>query len=264
MVYGDFYSELSLWYKNYTSEFMGKDTELDNAVTMKVEHTQRVCSEIGLLCESLKLNETDCILSRIIALLHDIGRYEQYKNYRTFSDHKSVNHAELALSVLDYHKIMKEFPGEDADMIRTAILFHNARQIPCSLNKREQLFCRLIRDADKLDIFRIAVNYYLNPDLFPKNITKEADPESADITPEVCQGVYEGVFVEYEKIRTVNDFKLIQIGWVYDLNFSASFRLLKERDYFLQIKNQLPLLPGSHAFRAVSKAERFLEDHAVH
>jgi hypothetical protein len=262
MVYSDFYNELVLWYNTYTSEFMGMDAEMDNAVTMKIEHTKRVCSEIDLLCESLNLNEKDCILSRIIALLHDIGRYEQYKNYRTFSDHKSVNHADLALSVLDYHKIMKEIPGEDADMVRTAVLFHNARQVPCTLNEKEQLFCKLIRDADKLDIYRIAVNYYTKPDLLKKNFLKEDSFYDTAISPEVCQGVYDGQFVEYEKIKTLNDFKLIQIGWVYDLNFPASFKLLKERKYFLYIKNQLSLIPDSHEFQAVNKAEHFLEENA--
>lgn len=256
-----FYTDLQLWYENYVHDFLGKNPDLDNAVNMKVEHTRRVCDVMNLLCESLELDSEDYCLALTTALLHDVGRYEQYEKYQTFSDFKSVNHAELALEVIEKHNLLGTLTKENAELVRTAIHFHNVRELPLELNKRKQMFCKLIRDADKADIFRIAVNHYLNQEVMPKNLLNEVS-DTDKISPEVCRAVYNGESVDYKKIKSLNDFKLVQIGWIYDLNFEATFKLLKENGYLLVIKNQLALPPGAEAMRAVDKALEYLDNKA--
>jgi hypothetical protein len=46
--------------------------------------------------------------------------------------------------------------------------------------------------------------------------------------------------VDLKNLETLNDFKLLQIGWIYDLNFKRSFQLLMENDYLGKIYNSLP------------------------
>ena len=53
----------------------------------------------------------------------------------------------------------------------------------------------------------------------------------------------------------MNDFKLMQLSWVYDLNYKASFRLLSERDYANRISETLP-----HAEK-IQKAIMILKDY---
>jgi hypothetical protein len=42
-----------------------------------------------------------------------------------------------------------------------------------------------------------------------------------------------------EDIKTLNDLKLLQMGWAYDLNFPRSFRLLSERRYLETIRDSI-------------------------
>ena len=46
--------------------------------------------------------------------------------------------------------------------------------------------------------------------------------------------------VNLSMLKTLNDFKLLQLSWVFDLNFTASFRQLQERDYIGGIAATLP------------------------
>ena len=55
----------------------------------------QVCKEILNIGEQIELNNDELRLSEVIALFHDIGRFEQYAHYKTFVDRKSENHAEL-------------------------------------------------------------------------------------------------------------------------------------------------------------------------
>ena len=36
-----------------------------------------------------------------------------------------------------------------------------------------------------------------------------------------------------DSLTTLNDFKLLQLAWLYDLNFACSLRMVVERDYIL-------------------------------
>ena len=41
-------------------------------------------------CQHLHLSKEDTDLAMLIALLHDIGRFEQWMQYQSFADHKTI------------------------------------------------------------------------------------------------------------------------------------------------------------------------------
>jgi len=41
-------------------------------------------------------------------------------------------------------------------------------------------------------------------------------------------------------VKTLNDFKLLQLGWVYDLNFPFTARIIAEKDYVKRIRKTMP------------------------
>ena len=61
----------------------GYDRENDK-VKLKIIHTYGVVEQSRNLAERLMLSEEDTSLAMIIALLHDIGRFEQLKRYDSF------------------------------------------------------------------------------------------------------------------------------------------------------------------------------------
>jgi hypothetical protein len=56
-------------------------------------------------------------------------------------------------------------------------------------------------------------------------------PDPPEVTPLCMEALLGKRVVRLEQCRVVNDFKLLQISWAWDLNFPASFRLLLERGY---------------------------------
>lgn len=250
----------SEWYERYYRSFINGDAQLEDAVQLKYDHTKRVCQEMEGLCDSIALDGHLRLCARITALLHDVARFEQFREFRTFSDSRSVDHAVMAIAVITGQKVLSGLPGEDEKRVLAAIRYHNSAVLPEEITGDSRLLCKLIRDADKLDIYRIALDYYVNPEPLRHDTVQVGIPDGEMVTPGVVESVIRREFVPYDNIRTVTDFKMIQAGWVFDLNFPYSFRCCLQRGYIADIKKQLPSTPLVR--KAFSEIETYLREGA--
>ena len=144
-------------FKSYVDGFCG----IGPGVNLKYAHSLRVAALSERIAQSLSMEKEDIDLAWLIGILHDIGRFEQLRRYQTFFDYRSMDHAKYGVHVLFEEGHIKDFiaSSEENDVIRAAIGEHNVYEVRGDLSKRELHFARLIRDADKLDIFRVYVMY---------------------------------------------------------------------------------------------------------
>ncbi len=126
----------------------------------------------------------------------------------------------------------------------TAVAHHGQKALPAGLDDRTLLFLKLIRDADKLDILRIVSDIYRRRKEDPKGFSFEMElPDEPRISPQVLDAVLAGQLIEYGSLRTFNDIRLCQIGWVYDLNFAVSVERFQARNYLDELLSYLPQTP---------------------
>lgn len=135
--------------------YVSKYNPEDEKIKLKIEHIQRVAKNANDIAENLKLSKEDIDLAWLIGLLHDIGRFEQVRLYHTFNDGKSVNHAEIGVKILFEDVLIREFIEDKQydEIIKIAILNHNRPAIEKGLTERQLLHSKIIRDADKIDIY---------------------------------------------------------------------------------------------------------------
>ena len=117
--------EVEDWFEGYVQLFKTGDEERQRNITLKEEHTRRVCTEIGNIGRHLGLDVHGLLLADVITRLHDIGRFEQYSRYGTFMDRDSENHAGLGLTILDRYEVLRRFDKSVRDLIVCAIRYHN-------------------------------------------------------------------------------------------------------------------------------------------
>lgn len=251
-----FLQHVTAWFEEYTNSFRGLNHQLDDAVTLKYEHTKRVCAEMEALVATVDCTGEFKTLSHLAALFHDVARYAQFKKYGTFSDRKSEDHAAMAVEILIDLDVLDGLSDSDKATLLAAIRYHNAIAIPSVLENQAVVLCKLLRDADKLDIYKVALDHYINPDPRRSETVQVGIPEGTTVTPEVCDYVLQRKIVPYEMIKTVADFKMIQLGWVFDLNFPYSLKCVQDRGYIQAIKNVLPLTP--EVLKTVTYVEAYL------
>jgi hypothetical protein len=186
------------------------------------------------------MNGSDVLLAEVIALFHDVGRFPQLKQYRTYKDHISENHCLLALKVLADHDVLADLPEEEQSLIEKAIEFHGAKEVP-PMEERTTHFAKMIRDADKIDIFTLLVENYRILAEAPDNFKWELEyPDTPECSPEIIDALLHRKLIDYHKIKTINDAKLMQLGWVYDVNFDWSLKQIYHRGYLQAIIDLLP------------------------
>jgi hypothetical protein len=238
------------WFDTYTQRFFCEDEHVNAHLRLKQEHTRRTCEEILYLAERLALDGSQKRIAEAIALLHDVGRFPQFAKYRTYNDARSVDHARLSVETLRQEGVLDALRREERQWVETAIECHNQKSLPEDLSGQAMLFAKLIRDADKLDILRLIVELHQHRRDDPDGFWVETElPEEPEVSPEVLEAVMNGRVVEYAKLRTLNDMRLCQIGWVYDMNFAAALERLSERGHLDALFAYLPQTPDVLAVR---------------
>jgi putative nucleotidyltransferase with HDIG domain len=252
------YKDIRNWFNEYTLDYA---EGYDRAnIILKIEHSRRVAKDSYDIAKALQFDDSDCILAKIIGILHDIGRFEQYRRYGTFSDARSVDHAAFGIEIIKKHGILKELDDNDHEVAIKAVLYHNLLHLPEENNQRVILFARLLRDADKLDIFKVLTEYYLIRHK-NRNRTLELDlPENGDFSQEVYEAVMNKQDVDFKNIKNLNDFKLLQAGWIFKLYFAPAIKLFIDRNYFSIIKAALPKDPRSDEI--IKKINTYLENNS--
>ena len=233
---------LKTWFTQFVSGFYTEDDAFINKhIQLKECHTHRVCKEMRDLVAALGMDENDGLIAETIALLHDVGRFPQLQKYRTYKDEKSENHCLLALKVLAEYDVLAELSADEREIIERAIEFHGIKELP-KLDERTLHFAKLIRDADKIDIFGLLILYYRQMEANPEDFGKEVVEYSfsPECNPEIIDALMNGELIHYEQIKTINDAKLMQLGWVYDVNFDWSLKQIHDRGYLQTIIEMLP------------------------
>ena len=244
---------LYTWFDGYVEPFLNTDAEGAKNIRLKIEHTQKVCGAMAQLAEGENLSEAEARTASAVALLHDIGRFPQYRRWRTFLDRESDNHARLGIDVIRSENILTDLDRTEQDVITEAIRFHNLLATPATMTSPTRLHIDLIRDADKLDIWRVFVELLAQPPEQRASAALLGLPDCPGMASGPCiKALAADTIVRLDTINCINDFILLQISWVHDLTTATSRQLLRERGYITTLASHLPDQPDIRA--AVAQA----------
>lgn len=211
--------------KNYNAE--------DPKVRLKIDHTYRVAGFCQKIAESLGLPQEDVDLAWLCGLLHDVGRFEQLRNYGTFIDAQSIDHAVYGAEILFDRGRIRDYVEDDSedDLLRKVVSCHSAYRIPEEYDERTVLFANILRDADKVDILRVNVETPLEEIYNVSSEVLRREP----VTPQVLQAFQEGHTVLRALKRTAVDNVVGHISLVYELVFPISLHMAADQGYLNQL-----------------------------
>jgi len=234
------FQDIKNWFSGYVQTFKHGDKDCQKNILLKEKHTMRVCKEILHIGKQLALTDNELQLAEIMALLHDVGRFEQYACYHTFVDLESVNHAKLGIKILKKYDVLNKFDETTKDLIFKTIDYHNRAATPENETESCLFFAKLLRDADKLDIWKVVTDYYHQKGGTRNGTIELGLPDTSGISDAVYRDLMQKNIVDVTNIKNLNDFKLLQTGWIFDINFKPTFQSIKNRHYLELIRDVLP------------------------
>ena len=182
---GHDFGKYEKWFREYTREFLwGSEFDVAN-VQLKIDHTMRVMEFARQIAAAKNRGAGLTKLAELAALFHDLGRFPQYARYRTFHDQMSVNHAYQGVVTLKEHRVLEDLPGAVRRLVLGAVALHNRRFLPQGLPKELRDLTKILRDADKLDIFQVMLAHFKPGVKHNKVVNLELKPHPDNYTPEL-------------------------------------------------------------------------------
>lgn len=217
-------------FKEYLEKFDSKNEK----IALKIRHTYSVLEASEYISDKLNLDLENKDLAKLIALLHDIGRFEQLKEFDSYDDFSSIDHAEAGLNLLFSKKengelVIRNFIQETKydEIIYKAIKNHNKYAIECGLNEIELLHAKLIRDCDKLDNFKVKETESMEA-LF--GISQE-EFENEILSDFIFEEFKNEKLIDSRNTKTNMDSWVSYIAFIFDYNFKESIEFIKEKNY---------------------------------
>lgn len=228
------FEQAKIAFKEYLQDY---DLEYGK-IELKIRHTYGVVSASESIARKLLLDKEDIELAKLIGLLHDIGRFEQIKKFDCFIDNKTTDHAILGNKILFKNNLIRNFIKDEQydNIISKAILNHNRLMIENNLSDRELMHAKIIRDADKVDNFRVKAT-----DDF-ENIIDNSNREILEndvISDKIFHDFMESKVIIREDRNTYMDFWVSYIAFIFDFNFASGLAYIKEMDYINKVINRL-------------------------
>ncbi len=219
------------FYKEYIENYDPENPK----IALKIAHIFRTAEKARKIAINLNLSEEDIKLAKLIGMLHDIGRFEQLKRYNTYNDRESINHGELGAKILFKDKLIENFIDDRQfdRIIYLAVINHNRDSIENGLNQRELLHCKIVRDADKWDIFYVDTNesndalWGISNPIFDK-----------EITPEIFDGYMKTGRIDYSKRKVKEDAFITELAHVFDIYFDYTLENIVAEKYLDSLKNR--------------------------
>ena len=215
----------------------GYDTQ-DERVALKIVHSQKVAEISKQLAIHRNCSAMDVDLAEVTGLYHDIGGLEKLKQYHTFLDAKSINHAALGVRILQEQGLLSVFcddPHQQEVMLH-AIENHNKFQIADDLEEHAFLHATILRDADKTDIFRVnlmekAENVYL---------CSEEQLLQETVSEEVLQDFLNSRPILSAKRKTHLDILLSHMAFIFDYHDAYALSLVLQQHYIERMVERYP------------------------
>ena len=191
-------------------------------IILKINHTKRVADLCKQLATNLNLSKEDIELAYLCGTLHDIGRFEQYKKYKSYNDRDTIDHGDLGEEILKNKKVLRKFNEDETldELLLTVVKYHNKMDYPQILDKKTDLMLKITRDADKIDI----LNTYISE-------IKHLKIEDSALSDTMYNNLFKHQLLSLKDKKTKADSVAIPIAFLYDFNYKESVEIVRDKKY---------------------------------
>lgn len=204
--------------------------DLNNSdIKRKYDHVFRVKDYAKSIIESITNDEKLISIVIISAILHDIGRFQQFSEYNTYMDYKSFDHGDRGKEILEENDYISKYVDDDylKEVIIHTVKYHNKKDIPLTGDDFKDTVLRVVRDADKIDIL-----FEQNNEIKNKNYVMNDNHVNSIFNEEMCDTSFS---------KEYDDDMFTYLAFIFDINYKKSFEIIKNKgiiDYKFNILSE--------------------------
>jgi hypothetical protein len=231
--------ECRLEFEEYFQSLIAGSPENQHKIDDVRAHALRVAANVQLLAGVVLQTEEDKRLAEITALFHDLGKVALIVKGTESPTNIQRDHALLSVQQVQLMGFFAKLPADLQLIVTKSIENHNKIKLPKLDNEQQTQFARLLRDADKLDIYDLSYRFFKEKFGVQPLVTLDLI-NTAEVSDKIIKSIQAGKSAAFEDMRTMNDYKLLLLSMAFDLNFKYTFRVMSEKQYIQKIYETLP------------------------
>jgi len=201
-------------------------------------HSLRVVTNTLFLANILLQTEDEKRIATVNALFHDLGKASLIaKNIESLNIQR--DHATVSAKILQQMAFYQDLSADVQLIVLKSVENHNKLKLPKLDNDQQTLFARLLRDADKLDIYDSSYRYFKEKCGVQPTMSMDLN-NSIEVSEKILKSILAGKNASVEDMKSLNDYKLLLLSMAFDLNFKLTFRIMSEKQYIQKIYETLP------------------------
>lgn len=232
------------WVETYMEGFRAAPGNLPAPIALKLDHTRHVAENAREIARELGWVPEDVHAAEALGWLHDVGRFAQFAEFGHFHDATSVDHGLRSCEIVQAAGLLAMLPADERDGLLESVRHHNAKSIPPTISPAGLPFLKLLRDADKLDIYRVVI----------EGLKRDGFRELADLWPHIdldgpvhprlLREIHTRRDADVVHVLSLADFLLLQAFWIYDLHYEPTRDRIRRRRILETIGSYLPDQPA--------------------
>ena len=239
MITAELLKECHLEFEVYFQSILIDSPEIHHKVEDIRTHSLRVVANILLLAKVVLQNDEERRIAEIIALFHDLGKAAMFVQGTESPTNIQRDHAALSVKMIQQMDFYRKLTPEIQPIVLKSIESHNKSKLPKLDNEQQTIFARLLRDADKLDIYDSSYRFFKEKYGVQPLMTFDL-VNHQEVSEKILKTIQTGKMALVEDMRTMNDYKLLLLSMAFDLNFKYTFRIMSEKQYIQKIYETLP------------------------
>ena len=174
-------------------------------------------------------DKEEIIVCELIGLFHDIAMFEIKDSSFTLYNREDLSKRSIEI-LFGEDGLMRKITDDTKydDIIKIAIYCQNKNGLPKKLNDKIIHYCKVVKDANILDTFRMVLNYpYIDMhiDNYP--------------TPFVYEYFKKFKVMQHSEDNNDADTVIIVLSSIFDLNYLYSYSILNEEQFVNKIISSL-------------------------
>jgi len=202
-------------------------------------HSNNVAIQANILAKAVLQSEEERRIVEVSALFHDLGKAVLIVQGDESPTNIQRDHAALSAKLLQEMKFYSKLPADIQLILTKSIENHSKQKLPKLDNEQQTLYARILRDADKLDIFESSFRYFKERFGVQPFISIDLINQ-VDVSDKIIKSILAGKMAAVEDMKTINDYKLLLLSMTFDLNFKYTYRIMSEKQYIQKIYETLP------------------------
>ena len=238
MIPGDLINDIISDYQHFLIPFKSDLLYTGEEVNRTIIQTANVVDNILILAKSIDLNDNEKDMVNIIGLYHNIGKL--WTILPENADLKNEDHAEASIAYLISNQIFLRLEESMQNIILKVIGNHNKPELSKKDGEAVLFYCKLLRDAVKLENWRMITENLVRKGGKPTFVAEHSLSLKPVVTAAVVNTVLEGNIPDKKSLVTLNDFLIFQMALVFELYHQKSFQLLNNKQYIRHLYDPLP------------------------